>query len=42
MQAVVDLLVVIMIEAGKVPVDTAYKIGQNVMKAVTGGTGEKK
>jgi hypothetical protein len=42
MQAVVNLLVVIMTEAGKVPADTAYKVGQNVMKAVTGGTGEKK
>lgn len=41
-QAVVNLLVVIMTEAGKVSADSAVKVGQNIMKAVTGGTGEKK
>jgi len=42
MSALVNLLVVIMVEAGKVPLQTAFKVGENVMKAVTGGTGEKK
>lgn len=41
MQAAINLIVVIMVEAGKVPLDSAKKIGQNILKAVTGGTGEK-
>ena len=40
-KALVKLLVVIMVEAGKVPYDSAIKVGQNVMKAVTGSTGEE-
>jgi hypothetical protein len=42
MAALINLLVTIMVEAGKVPYQTAVKVGQNVMKAVTGGTGENK
>lgn len=42
MVALVNLLVVIMVEAGKVPLASANKIGSNVLKAVTGGTGENK
>ena len=42
MQALVNLMVVLMTEAGKVPADTAKTVGANVMKAVTGGTGDKK
>lgn len=42
MQAVVNLIVVLMVEAGKVPLNSAKKVGENIMKAVTGGTGEKK
>ena len=34
--AIVKLLVTVMVEAGKVPVDSAMKIGDNVLKAVTG------
>ena len=41
-KALVNLLVVIMVEAGKVPYNSAIKVGQNVMKAVTGSTGEEK
>ena len=40
-KALVNLLVVIMVEAGRVPYTSAIKIGENIMKAVTGGTGEK-
>jgi hypothetical protein len=42
MQALVNLMVVLMTEAGKVPMDSAKKVGDSVMKAVTGGTGDKK
>lgn len=38
MKALVNLLVVIMVEAGKVPIATASKIGQSLMRTVTGGT----
>lgn len=41
MKAVVNLIVVIMVEAGKVPLESASKVGENIMKALTGGTGEK-
>ena len=40
MQALVNLLVVVMVEAGKVPLQGAQKVGENVLKAVTGGTGK--
>lgn len=42
MEALVNLIVVIMVEAGKVPVNSATKVGQNILKAVTGGTGTNK
>jgi hypothetical protein len=42
MQALVNLIVVIMTEAGSVPLESAKKVGQNIMKAITGGTGENK
>lgn len=42
MQALVNLMVVLMTEAGKVPAAAAKTVGENVMKAVTGGGGEKK
>jgi hypothetical protein len=42
MEAVVNLIVVIMVEAGRVPVDSAMKVGQNILKAITGGTGTNK
>lgn len=42
MQALVNLLVVIMVEAGKVPLSSATKIGSNILGAVTGGTENKK
>ena len=41
-KALVNLLIVIMMEAGKVPYNSAVKIGQNIMRAVTGSTGEEK
>jgi hypothetical protein len=41
MQAAVNLIVVIMVEAGKVPFASAKKVGDNILKAVTGGTSEK-
>lgn len=40
MAALVNLLVVIMVEAGRVPLASATKIGSNILKAVAGGTGE--
>ncbi len=40
--ALVNLLVTIMVEAGKVPYQSAVKVGESVMKAVTGGTGQNK
>jgi hypothetical protein len=42
MQAAVNLIVILMVEAGKVPLNSAQKVGENIMKAITGGTGEKK
>lgn len=39
-KALVDLLIVIMVEAGRVPFENAARIGTSIMKAVTGGTGE--
>ena len=36
MKAVVNLIVVIMIEAGKVPIESAKKVGENILKAITG------
>jgi hypothetical protein len=41
MQAAVNLIAVIMTEAGKVPAESARKVAQNILKAVTGDTGEK-
>lgn len=41
MEALVNLLVVIMVEAGRVPVENAMRVGQNVLKAVTGKTSKK-
>lgn len=40
MSALVNLMMTIMIEAGKVPVDSAKSVGNAVMKAIT-GSGEK-
>ena len=37
-KALVELLVVIMTEIGRVPVANAYKVGSNVMKAIVGET----
>jgi len=42
MSALVNLMITIMVEAGKVPIDSAKKIGEAVHKAVTGGGSEKK
>lgn len=42
MNALVNLIVVIMVEAGKVPLESAKKVGQNILKATTGGTGKDK
>lgn len=39
--ALVNLLVTIMVEAGKVPMNSAKQVGDAVMKATT-GSGEKK
>lgn len=41
MQALCNLIMVIMVEAGKVPLDSARKVSENIMKAITGGTGQK-
>lgn len=40
MTALVNLMVTIMVEAGKVPLESAKSVGNAVMKAITGG-GEK-
>jgi hypothetical protein len=42
MQALVNLMIVIMVEAGKVPLDSATKIGSSILKAITGDSGENK
>lgn len=42
MGALVNLMVTIMVEAGKVPMASAKQIGEAVMKAVSGGGTEKK
>ena len=42
MQALVNLIVVIMVEAGKVPFAAAQKVGENILKAATGGSGQNK
>jgi hypothetical protein len=42
MRALVNLIVVIMVEAGKVPISSATQVGENILKAITGGTGENK
>ena len=39
MEAIVHLIIVIMVEAGRVPLKSAMKVGENIMKATTGGTG---
>lgn len=41
MQALVNLIIVIMVEAGKVPIQNAQKVGENILKATTGGTGKQ-
>lgn len=41
MQAVANLIVVIMVEAGRVPLESATKVGQNIMKALTGTPQDK-
>ena len=41
MSAAVNLIVVIMVEAGKVPLDSAKKVGENILKAVTGDSSKK-
>jgi hypothetical protein len=38
MQAAVNLIIVIMVEAGKVPMESARKVGDNILKALGGGT----
>jgi hypothetical protein len=42
MQALVNLIVVIMVEAGSVPISSAAKVGENILKALTGKTNENK
>lgn len=43
MKALVNLMVTIMVEGGKVPMNSARSVGEAVMKAVTGSaTAEKK
>jgi len=42
MQAITNLIVILMVEVGNVPIDSAKKVGENILKAITGGTGEKK
>lgn len=42
MIALVNLIVVIMTEAGRVPYESAKKVGDNILKAITGGTGKNK
>lgn len=37
MKAVIDLLAVIMIEAGRVPAESAQRVTMNIWKAITGG-----
>jgi hypothetical protein len=34
--AIIKLLVTVMVEAGRVPIDSATKVGDNVLKAITG------
>ena len=41
MIAVVNLMVTIMIEFGKVPLKSAHGVGKNVLKAITGRTDDK-
>ncbi len=41
MQAIVNLMIVIMIEAGGVARENASKIGENVLRAITGGSIDK-
>jgi len=38
MIALINLMVVIMVEIGKVPINSAKLIGNNVFKAITGKT----
>jgi hypothetical protein len=42
MSALVNLMVTIMVEAGKVPMASAKQVGEAVLKAATGGGAEKK
>ena len=42
MEAAVNLIIVIMVEAGRVPYDSAKKVGENIYKAVTGSSMDKK
>ena len=39
--AVVNLIVVIMKEAGRVPAETSMKVGENILKAITGKTSDQ-
>ena len=41
MSALVNLMVTIMVEAGKVPLASAKQIGEAVLKAATGGSEKK-
>ena len=41
-EAVINLIVVIMVEAGRVPIENAMKVGENIFKALTGGSGHNK
>ena len=40
MEALVNLIIVVMVEAGRVPLKSAMTIGQFIMQKTTGGTGE--
>jgi hypothetical protein len=42
MSALIRLMVTIMVEAGKVPIASAEKVGANVMKAITGRSEDDK
>jgi hypothetical protein len=41
MKAITNLIVVLMVEAGKVPTESAQKVGSNILKAITGKTEKK-
>ena len=42
MYALMNLLKVICVEAGRMPIESAQKLSENVMKAITGVTPKRK